>query len=337
MRLKGMAINNNTGSNQPMNTSGTPDNIKTQASAWWVRMDSGTMAADEQATFEAWVNANEAHKEAFNQVNHIWQELDGIKDRLAAAMPPPARKTSRFNPWQWGLASLAAIYLLFVIAQPINIWLRTDESTGIAEMRTVQLADGSTAQLNSESALSINITNTGRELTLLKGEAQFKVAPDPSRPFKVQAGNGVITALGTAFNVHQGKATTEVTVTEHSVLVQLNNDAENQAVPITLTNGQQVAYNPDTGLGEITNADTQLATAWQRGKLVFQGKPLGEVITELNHYHRGYFLIADPTIANRRVNGVFSTDKPIAALDTIEKSLNLRSNRLSHYLVLLHR
>ncbi|NOS73703.1 MAG: FecR family protein, partial [Methyloglobulus sp.] len=72
-------------------------------------------------------------------------------------------------------------------------------------------------------------------------------------------------------------------------------------------------------------------------KLVFQGKPLGEVIAELNHYHRGYFLIADPTIANRRVNGVFSTDKPIAALDTIEKSLNLHSNRLSHYLVLLHR
>lgn len=336
MRLKSMA-RNQSGANQPMNTNGTPDNIKTQASAWWVRMDSGTMDGNEQAQFEAWVNANPAHRQAFDQVNLIWQELDAIKDRLAAAMPPPARKPSRFNPWQWGTALLAAIYLLFVVAQPINIWLHADESTGIAEMRTVQLVDGSTAQLNSETALSINITYTGRELTLLKGEAQFKVAPDPKRPFKVRAGNGVTTALGTAFNIHHSKASTEVTVTEHSVSVQLDKDAENSIAPITLANGQQVAYNPDNGLGVITNADTQLTTAWQRGKLVFQGKPLGEVIAELNHYHRGYFLIADPTIANRRVNGVFSTDKPIAALDTIEKSLGLRSNRLSHYLVLLHR
>jgi transmembrane sensor len=336
MRLKGMAINN-AESNQPMNISEAPDNIKTQASAWWVRVDSGTMDDHEQTQFDAWVNASESHREAFNQVNKIWQELDGIKDRLAAAMPAPARKPSRFNPWQWGIASLAAIYLLLVTAQPIYLWLLADERTGIAEMRTVQLADGSTAQLNSETALSINITHTGRELTLLKGEAQFKVAPNPSRPFKVHAGNGVITALGTVFNIHHSKASTEVTVTEHSVLVQLDNDAESPIAPITLANGQQVAYNPDTGLGAIRNADTQLATAWQRGKLVFQGKPLGEVIAELNHYHRGYFLIADPTIANRRVNGVFSIDKPISALDTIEKSLGLRSNRLSHYLVLLHR
>ncbi|MDD5277957.1 MAG: FecR family protein, partial [Methylovulum sp.] len=58
---------------------------------------------------------------------------------------------------------------------------------------------------------------------------------------------------------------------------------------------------------------------------------------ELNHYHHGYFLISDTEIARRRVNGVFSTDKPLEALDAIEKSLHLRSNRLAHYLVLLHR
>lgn len=320
-----------------MNTSETPDSIKTQASAWWVRVDSGTMGADEQAKFEAWVNASPLHQEAFNQITHIWQELDGIKDRLAAAMPSPTKKTPRFSLWQWGIASLAAIYLLFATAQPVCIWLRADESTGIAQMRTVQLADGSTAQLNSETALSINITHTVRELTLLKGEAQFSVSPDPSRPFKVRAGNGVVTALGTAFNIHQSKGRTDVTVTEHSVSIQLDPGTENHTVPVILANGQQVAYNQKTGLGTITNADIQLTTAWQRGKLVFQGQPLGEVVAELNHYHRGYFLIADPAIANRQVNGVFSTDKPIAALDTIEKSLNLRSNRLSHYLVLLHR
>ncbi len=103
MRLKGMA-RNNVGSNQPMNTSEAPGNIKTQASAWWVRVDSGTMGVDEQTQFEAWVNANPAHQKALDQVNLIWQELDGIKDRLAATIPPPARKKHVFKPWQWGIA-----------------------------------------------------------------------------------------------------------------------------------------------------------------------------------------------------------------------------------------
>ena len=323
-----------------MNTDETATNradIKSQASAWWVRVDSGMMTTGEQAKFETWLNANPSNRDAFDQVNRLWQELDGIKDRLAATIPPPARKTRQFSHWQWGMGALAACYLLFVLINPMALWLRADETTGIGEMRTVQLADGSTVQLNSESALSVDITQTSRQLTLLKGEALFKVSPDPARPFQVQAGNGAITALGTAFNVRHSHDMTEITVTEHSVAVKLDQASADNPAQIVVEAGQQVTYTGQSGLSAIIPVDTHIVTAWERGKLIFQDKPLGDVIAELNHYHRGYFLISDPQITQRRVNGVFSTEKPIAALNAIEKSLHLRSNRLSHFLVLLHR
>jgi transmembrane sensor len=312
-----------------------PD-IPSQARTWWVRVDSGTMDASEKAEFQGWLNASPSHPEAFDQVNRLWQELDGIKEQLAA-LPLSAKKYRQPNRWQSKLSALAACFLAIVMFKPVSVWLRADEATGIAETRTIQLADGSTVQLNSETALAIHLTETTRQLTLLQGEAHFQVKSDPSRPFQVHAGNGVITALGTAFNVHHNTTSTDVTVTEHSVSVQLENDFGSHAQKIIVKNGQQVSFNKGTGLSAITLVDTQLATAWQRGKLVFQNKALGDVIAELNHYHHGYFMIADPTIANRRVNGVFSTDKPIAALNAVEQSLHLRSNRLSHYLVLLHR
>jgi transmembrane sensor len=82
--------------------------------------------------------------------------------------------------------------------------------------------------------------------------------------------------------------------------------------------------------------DTQAATAWQRGKLVFQNRPLGEVLAELNRYHHGYFTINDSAITQRRVNGVFRTDQPLAVIDALQNSLKLHSTRLGGYWVILH-
>jgi transmembrane sensor len=321
-----------------MNANELPNNtdIKSQARAWWVRVDSGMMTASEQVVFDAWLNTNPLHQDAFDQVNYLWLELDGLKEQFVPLLPVQAAKPRRLVNWQWGMTAIATCCLLLMLCNPMTLWLRADMATDIGEMRTEVLADGSTVLLNSESALSVAITSTSRQLTLLKGEALFTVSPDPTRPFQVHAGNGTITALGTAFNVHYNHDSTEITVTEHSVAVNLDQSSATNPPPIVVASGQQVFYTKDR-VSDIKTVDAHIATAWERGKLIFQEKPLGEVIAELNHYHRGYFLISDPQITQRRVNGVFSTDKPIAAFNAIEQSLHLHSNRISHYLVLLHR
>jgi len=317
-------------------TTNATDNaaIKTAANAWWVRLDSDTVSAQERDEFAHWLAADPQHSQAFDAVCALWDELDAIKHRIAKP-EIIAPKT----PWLrslWAVPTLVMCCLALWLFSPISILLRADFHTGYGEMRDINLSDGSVAHLNSNSALSVRIDGNQRQLTLLQGEAWFEVSPDRARPFQVHAEHGIVTALGTAFNIRLRNSQAEVSVTQHSVAVDVE-QAEGQALHAVVGEGHQLVYDQQTGLGNIKAIDNQTVTAWQRGRLVFQDQPLGEVIAELNRYHRGYLLISDDSIAQRRVNGVFRTDQPLAVLGALESSLQLHSTRINDYLILLHR
>ncbi len=184
--------------------------------------------------------------------------------------------------------------------------------------------------------MAAHIDGNQRQLTLLQGEAWFEVSPDKARSFRVHAEHGTVTALGTAFNIRLRNSLAEVSVTQHSVATDVE-QADGQALHTVLDEGQQLVYDQQAGLGSIKAIDSQTVTAWQRGKLVFENQPLGEVMAELNRYHRDYLLISDDSITQRRVNGVFRTDQPLVALSVLESSLQLHSTRINDYLILLHR
>lgn len=307
--------------------------IKAAANAWWVRLDSGAVSARERAEFAAWLNADPRHRQTYDAVCALWGELDAVKHRIdlpASAVVPP----KSVRRWRWAVPALAAACLSGWLIGPLSIWVQADFRTGLGEMRDIRLSDGSRVYLNGNSALAVHIDGTQRQLDLLQGEAWFKVSPDKAKPFRVRAGEGVVTALGTAFNIRLFDSQTEVSVTEHRVAIDGGRGRDFHA---ELGEGYQRVYGPQGGIGEVKAIDSQTVTAWQRGKLVFQNRPLGEVIEELNRYHRGYFAIADRSLVQRRVNGVFRTDQPLAVLDALETSLKLHSTRLGDYLVLLHR
>lgn len=308
--------------------------IKAVANAWWVRLDSHTVSAQEHDQFAHWLAADLQHQQAFDAVCALWDELDAVKHRI---VKPEiiAPKTPLFRKL-WFTPTVAMCCLALWIFSPLSILLRADFHTGYGEIRDIHLSDGSVVHLNSNSALVVHIDDNQRQLTLLQGEAGFEVRPDPSRPFQVHAEHGTVTALGTAFNIRLRNRLAEVSVTQHSVAVDVEQEV-GQAVHAVVNEGQQLVYDQQTGLGSIKAIDSQTVTAWQRGKLVFQDQPLGEVMAELNRYHRGYLLISDDSIAERRVNGVFRTDQPLAVLGALESSLQLHSTRINDYLILLHR
>jgi transmembrane sensor len=165
-------------------------------------------------------------------------------------------------------------------------------------------------------------------LVLLKGEALFAVAPDAARPFSVVTPAGTVTALGTAFDVSIQGARTEVTVIEHSVRLS------GAGPSLVVAEGAQSAFGPGVAAVAPYPVDTDQVTAWRRGKLIFDGKPLGEVLAVLGRYRRGYVFVVDPAVRGRRVTGVFETADPDAALRAIERSLGLRAISLG-FLVLI--
>lgn len=338
--------------------------IKAAANAWWVRLDSEDITAREQAEFDRWLNTNPQHRQAFDEVCALWDELDAVKQSFNSTQPGSnlqlgkpfsnftltggltkikrrkhnhlPNQVNAFSSKLWPAPVLIACCLALWLFSPLPMLLRADYHTGFGERRDIPLSDGSIAHLNGNSALTVTIDDKRRQLTLLQGEAWFEVSPDKTRPFRVHAEHGTVTALGTAFNIRLRDSHAEVSVTQHTVAIDVEQSGDRTQHAV-LNEGEQLVYDHHAGLGNIKAIDSQTVTAWQRGKLVFENQPLGEVVAELNRYHRGYLLISDDNIAQRRVNGVFRSDQPLVVLSALENSLQLHSTRLNDYLILLHR
>ncbi|WP_019866476.1 FecR family protein [Methylovulum miyakonense] len=308
--------------------------IRNAAINWWVRLDADGDDADLQLAWQQWLAEDLAHEAAFAEISHLWGELGALKPQVPplgwVATNPKIRTRRSQAIWKYAPLAMAAAVLLFCFS-PLWVWLQADYQSPVGASRSIHLNDGSTVILNSDSALAVSMNAQTRELSLLKGEAWFQVSPDPQRPFRVHAGEGAVTALGTAFNIHVGEGQTEITVTEHRVAV----DLDSGATTTNLQQGERVVYNRHA-ISPAEPVDTEAATAWQRGKLVFENRPLGDVLAELNRYHHGYFTICDSALAQRRVNGVFRTDQPLAVIDALQHSLKLHSTRLGGYWVILH-
>jgi transmembrane sensor len=296
------------------------------AIGWWIRLDSAPLSPKERAEFADWLARDPANRAAFEDICRLWGDLEFVRPLVAA--PAPAARGMTRTKMPCAAALVAAAFALFFFSDDIWLLLRAEARTGTAERRTIALADGSKIELGPRSAIATNFGDGKREVALLAGEAWFDVAPDADRPFSVSVGGGAVTALGTAFNISTDRTRTEITVVEHRVRVASDGPA------VIVGEGEQSAFSP--GIPAVAPYPVKLdhVTAWRRGKLIFDDKPLSEVVAVLGHYHSGYILIVDSTIRGRRVSGVFDADQPLAAIQAIEKALGLRAYHFG-YLVAL--
>ncbi len=158
------------------------------------------------------------------------------------------------------------------------------------------------------------------ELTLYTGQIFVTVTPDKTRPFTVRAGNGVARALGTAFGVRQDQDGTHVVVTESTVRV--SGTASGRSVDVHA--GQQVDYSPQRGCGEPKRADLRVLTAWRSGQMIFEGRPLGDVVAEMSRYRWGTIVFADASLKQLLVTGIFDTSDTDGLLDAIATVLPVK-------------
>ncbi len=293
---------------------------------WWVRKTAGPLSREDQAAFDAWLAADAAHRAAFDDISAMWQDVKSLRPSRAGR---PARANRR--SWLIGAATLgAASLVLFVTHDDLSIFLRSDHYAGTGETKRVTLADGSRVELDTRSAIAVRYDDAQRRVSLLRGEAWFEVSPDPARPFVVEASGGTVTALGTAFDMDVDELRVQVTVTQHRVKVQSGGES------VIVVENQQTGYSAHAAPEPPTRVDAARATAWRRGKLFFDNTPLGEVVSALGRYHHGQVYILDPTLRARRVNGVFGTADPVAAISEIEASLGVHATYLTRYMIFLH-
>jgi transmembrane sensor len=160
----------------------------------------------------------------------------------------------------------------------------------IGERRTIELPDGSVAILNSNSFITVaGDYGQAERSILLNGEAFFRVARNPAKPFIVHTGGFSVTALGTSFFVHARNSANndKVDLLEGKVrLAADKNKDPGTIIPETvLLPGEEGVWQPSKMSFLKTIADSTALKKWVVGKLSFKNMAVEKVLGLLRDWY----------------------------------------------------
>ena len=322
--------------------------IEDQAAHWLARLDDEPPSPETKAAFKHWVRQSPQHKAAFEDYVAYWERMN-----LLSQMNPPPRPAA--TRWYWPLSArpaMALCGLLLTVAFSLQLLWPAERHyrTAIGEQKIVELSDGSTVTLNTDSQLTVRYSEQRRQLWLQQGEAHFDVASNPERPFEVNAGQGLVRAVGTAFSVRLQTDNVEVLVNEGVIEVLPQTLAPNPAKPQAVTPpstaknpqiaaGNSVTYDRHTAthllLAELQAVDDQLA--WREGLLVFNDEPLAQVVREVERYITTKIHIPEVAVGQLKIGGQFKVGELDAIFEALRISFNVRADYIADDLVYLVR
>ncbi len=332
------------------------DAVLEKAAELLSRRDAGWSSWD-AAEFALWRSADPRHEAAVQRIAATQRLLArlpespataAMHDEIDALCHPPGSVT-RFGPWlkvAAGLAAAAAIAVVAWTLMPRDIpHSSVTFATIVGQHRTVDLTDGSTLLMNSDSEVDVEYAAGERRVNLRQGEVHFSVAKDETRPFVVAAGAVRVRAVGTAFNVKRGAAAIEVIVTEGKVRVSrddANATGGESAAVLFLGAGESAvigarASDPLPGGSRLEADAIREKLAWQAPRLEFADTPLSEVVAKFNRYNRVQLEIGDAELAARPVGGTFNADNAEAFVKLLLANGDLRVERVSETHVILRK
>jgi transmembrane sensor len=350
-----------------------------QAAEWAVALKEG-LSEEQRQRLHQWLRADPTHAGALERMARHWDAFDALAE-LSETFPlaPPARHPVERLTFKAaavvavafvGVVTLAAaVYLLkgrdlhslltpSVTAggvatsheEPRQLAGASDSATRnyrttVGRQLTASLPDGSVVTLNTDTSLEVQFSASRRLVILKKGEAIFRVAHNPLRPFQVQVGSRIVQALGTVFNVMFGGAEDDlrVTVSEGSVKVLDPEPPRPQHGPqvapahpeLLVRAGEQAIFGAaGEQIRHMEVSQIEAKDAWQRGLLIYQGDTLDAVIADMSRYTTVRFSISDQSIRSRRVGGVFRAGDVDGLLLALRESFGINARREGNVIVL---
>jgi transmembrane sensor len=332
-----------------------PDPVD-QAVDLFLRHQRGESTQADKAALDATLQ-DPARARTLQRVERAWQAVGDYADspELMVLREQALARARRSSVQRWLLPASAArkrwLAAASVTAAVLFLGLLTWQlspygfrpgvhKTAIGEQKLLELEDRSTIALDARTQLRVRYTTDARIIEITQGQAQFSVARDPARPFKVIAGNHTIVALGTVFTVEYVDDEVQVAMLEGRVAVLAPASARQTAgeapAPIELTVGEALRVRED-GHTDIThNADLQAATAWRQGQVIFHDEPLADAVRRMNRYSRVQVTVRDPELARLRISGLFDAGDTRAFADALQSYLPLAATYPTHEAIELH-
>jgi transmembrane sensor len=281
------------------------DQIEHLASAWLAREDSG-LSPEERSQLDAWLGESSLHQVSYLRLKASWQRADRLAALGAGIAHAPERRVSRSIK----LAALAAaVAMLFWSTAYLAHRLDSGKAyaTAVGGRQVVQLADGTRMELNTNTRVRAQVTDSLRRVTLDAGEAYFEVVHDAQRPFVVYAGNQRITDLGTKFSVFRNGDDVRVVVREGRVQVEMLG-APGSAAPVVADAGREVLVR-EAQILVTSKPDEELTNglSWRNGLLVFRQQTLAEAAEQFNRYNDRQIFVAG-SARRIRIGGSFKAN-----------------------------
>ncbi|SHG40995.1 FecR family protein [Fodinibius roseus] len=206
---------------------------------------------------------------------------------------------------------------------------------GEGERGTYILNDSTRIILHAGSRLEIplNFNISKREL-YLEGEAYFEVTHNPDKPFVVRSRNAYTRVLGTKFLVQAWSEKddvdrVEVVVSEGKVAFG-NNSTDDTAKPeeaIVSRNQKGVLSGSDRPV-VTDNADLEWYLGWTEDRMVFDNRPLSDIIPRLERWYDVTITTADQQIASKTLTAEIDVSQSMGeVMRNIALSLDLNMER----------
>lgn len=327
-----------------------------EAAFWALRHDRGFTAA-EQDEFSQWLASDPRHRAAWAEHRWGWDELDrlaGLQTSLHAVpdpdlLAPRGRRLARLVYPVLAVAAMVALGLfLWTARAPLPVMpANPPASRMLALIEQRELADGSQIELNRGAIVTEHYSSGERRVRLERGEAHFKVAKDPARPFFVEVGGVTVRAVGTAFNVRLDSASVEVIVTEGTVQVGAvaPNRPDERAVegngPYLKANERTVvSFAPSAPPPQVTAvppAEIEARLAWQPRLLDFTDAPLAEIVAEFNRRNPVRLMIEATSLREVKLSATFRSDNVEGFVRLMESDFGMKIERRNDSEIVLSR
>jgi len=320
------------------------DFTRRQAADWFARLLAPDVDDRDREAFERWCAESDANADAYAAV-----AADHEFASLLADDPVIADATRKARIEYSGRAQVSgmrryvtlAAAALVVVAVGAGAWrvyrdAATTETlaTSIGELRTITLTDGTRLVLDTNTRLDTHLGRDARELVLHEGRIDVDVARD-ARPFSVVSGRGVVRDIGTHFEVERHGADVAVKLIAGAVDVSLPDGGE--AGKATLAPGQEARFGAQGGVVVAEAGDLADGERWTEGTLVFRERRLADLIAEVNRYSTVQLRLADPSLDDLRVSGVFHVGDQGSLLEALRVGWSIAARKASEHEIELTR
>ena len=253
------------------------------------------------------------------------------------ALPKNASKNrgnENVNLWATSISKIAATILVLVAFGFVFSVIRDsnnesklaknvekkifEKETDEGQRIRFKLPDGSLVYLNSASKVIYKTGHDGlsREV-YLQGEAFFDVESNKNRPFKVYANSMEITALGTEFNVKNGKTDSHTEVSLVEGKVEVVNLASESKEALYLNEGERAFLDPSEKTMTKSTFGPELVNIWKNGILLFEDTSIVTVKEVLERWYGVKIIFQNKHATGLKVTGRFEKEHIANVLESL--------------------